>query len=152
MCDKIVSGEVTRDELLEEEELEADSTTEEMSPVKKSKVLPSKGKNLSKEKSTKGKNPMNKKMKQPNKEKKLRTLATIQAIKKRAREMFSPPEPAYIVDSSGSDEESEMIQLKKQVASLQQQLQSTSTAGACKLNSEHYSLVGQMLRTSAVQL
>lgn len=82
MCDKIVSGEVTRDELLEEEELEADSTTEEMSPVKKSKVLPSKGKNLSKEKSTKGKNPMNKKMKQANKEKKLRTLATIQAIKK----------------------------------------------------------------------
>jgi len=55
LCDKIVSGEVTRDELLEEEELEADSTTEEMSPVKKSKVLPSKGKNLSKEKSTKGK-------------------------------------------------------------------------------------------------
>ena len=66
--------------------------------------------------------------------------------------MFSPPEPAYIVDSSGSDEESEMIQLKKQVGRLQQQLQSTSTAGACKLNSEHYSLVGQMYRTSAVQL
>jgi len=33
---------------------------EEMSPVKKSKVLPSKGKKLSKEKSTKGKNPINK--------------------------------------------------------------------------------------------
>jgi len=106
-CDKLVNMEVTREDLLNEAEMEVDSTTEE-SPVKKRKV--------------------------DTKKSQMQKRARIDAAKMRAKEIFATSTYKTPRDSDSEPEDDEVAGLKAELAQLKKKLESrtpphTSSSG-----------------------
>lgn len=106
-CDKLVNIEVTREDLLNEAEMEVDSTTEE-SPVKKRKV--------------------------DTKRSQMQKKARIDAAKMRAKEIFATSTYKIRRDSDSEPEDDEVAGLKAELAQLKRKLEShtpphTSSSG-----------------------